>query len=628
LDRAIAAPTRLERAALALILVVAAGLRLAGVSHGLSRGGPAFDERNNFVDPILRMWTARSPDPTVYAGYAGFFNYLAFLPVGVGDRLAGEVGAYTAARGLGAVFGVLSVLTLYQLARAVAGAGAGLFAAALLSVSPLEVRSAHFVSPDVLVGTALLALLFLAQREGGPWDEVLAGMLLGAATAVKYTGLILAPAIGTWLLVERRPPRSALRVALAAALTFAAAAPYALLSLSDQGTGLRSGLETYYGQESDRNRFIQEGRSSFLQVVELIAAPLGPPATILAFLSVVMARARRFLLIPVAVIVSGVLVMTPANFVQPRHVLPVAAAGALLAGVGFRALTDQLPSGSLRTTGAALLSLACLLNPSVSSVRHVRRFLTTTSLERAADWIEAEIRGPALVLTSLDRLKLAPSRFEVRLAGSLLELPAGVLPWYDVIVASSRRELPALEGLEPLARFDSEEEGPERSILILRPRFVMDQTPAPRPAKISSSSDAPLAPIFDGDGLTTWTAPAGPTWIEMSWLEPTRVAGVAIEAGPGPSWPQSLQLLGTSDNEPWRRLAVEALRPTRPQRQRQGAPHGQIYVLTPPQTVSGLRIKRAEGGTWTLAGIQILSGARRGRDEPGVTSNGKSAAPR
>src|SRR5689334_6771375 len=80
--------------ALAGILVAAASLRLAGIEHHLQHGAPQFDERNNFVDPILKMWATRSADPTVYMGYAGFFNYLAFLPVGIGHRTAGEVGAY------------------------------------------------------------------------------------------------------------------------------------------------------------------------------------------------------------------------------------------------------------------------------------------------------------------------------------------------------------------------------------------------------------------------------------------------------------------------------------------------------------------------------------------------------
>src|SRR6185503_13784422 len=145
-------------------------------------------ERTIFVEPVLRMWRTGSLDPTVYTGYAGFFNHLAAVPVAIGLRLGGEQGAAAAARGLVAAFGVLSVALVHGLARRPAGPAAGLLAAALLAVSPLEVRSAHYVTPDVLVGTAMLAaLLVLARGQARGREsraEVVAGALLGAATAV------------------------------------------------------------------------------------------------------------------------------------------------------------------------------------------------------------------------------------------------------------------------------------------------------------------------------------------------------------------------------------------------------------------------------------------------------------
>src|SRR4249920_3735177 len=124
-----------ERAALLVILAAAAMLRFAGIAHHLAADPLDFDETHNFIEPIGRMWRSGSPDPTVYSGYPGLFNWLAFLPVGVGRRLGGATGAYVAGRAVVAAFGVLNVLLIHRLARRILGAGSALFAAALLAFS-------------------------------------------------------------------------------------------------------------------------------------------------------------------------------------------------------------------------------------------------------------------------------------------------------------------------------------------------------------------------------------------------------------------------------------------------------------------------------------------------------------
>src|SRR5688500_17970712 len=117
---------------------MAAALRVAGIDHHLRYGSPDFDERNNFIDPVLRMWNVPTADPTVYFGYAGFFNWLIFLPVGLGKAWGGEVGAYVAARLVVALFGTLSVWLVYAASRRLTGETAALAAAALLAVARIE----------------------------------------------------------------------------------------------------------------------------------------------------------------------------------------------------------------------------------------------------------------------------------------------------------------------------------------------------------------------------------------------------------------------------------------------------------------------------------------------------------
>ena len=155
---------------------------------------------NNFVEPILKMWRTGSPDPTVYSGYPGFFNWIAFLPVLLGQRLAGGYGAYVGGRALVACFGVANVWLTYRVCRAFVGPGGALLGAALMAVSRGPVRAAHAITPDVLVATATLALLLVVQRATARRDWVGAGVLCGLATAVKYTGLLTLPIllVGLW----------------------------------------------------------------------------------------------------------------------------------------------------------------------------------------------------------------------------------------------------------------------------------------------------------------------------------------------------------------------------------------------------------------------------------------------
>ena len=183
-------PTR-ARVLLGSILILAAALRFTGLGWGL-RHRPDLDERW-FVESVGRMLAARDLDHRFYE-YPGLFIYflapvLAFFrPPDFG------AGAYLAARVVVALFGVTSVGLTYLLAARLAGRGAGLAAALFVAVSPVEVFTAHMVRPDVAL-EAFVLLAFLAfLRLGSDWrEDLLSGIALGVATAVKFTGVLLAP---------------------------------------------------------------------------------------------------------------------------------------------------------------------------------------------------------------------------------------------------------------------------------------------------------------------------------------------------------------------------------------------------------------------------------------------------
>jgi 4-amino-4-deoxy-L-arabinose transferase-like glycosyltransferase len=600
-----------DRLALLAVLVVAAALRFAGITHHLARAGPEYDERTIFVEPVLRMWRTGSLDPTVYTGYAGFFNHLAAIPVAIGQRLGAETGAAAAARGLVAVFGVVSVALVHGLARRHAGPAAGILAAALLAVSPLEVRSAHYVTPDVLVGTAMLGALLVLARGPAGRAEAIAGVALGAATAVKYTGLLLAPAIAADRLARGRA-RGLFRVGLAAALAFAACAPFALLHLRRQGAELAWALQSYYGRDAAANRFVQGDASAAAAPLLIVAGALGPVGCALALASILVFRPRRLLVPALVVVVAATVVLLPANLIFPRHLVPVAVVTPLLAASGWRGVGDLLGGWRARRALLAILALAALAPPASASWRLVARYLQTPAVDRAAEWIEARVSGPALVAVSLDRFALDPARFEVRTVRAYGDLApeAPEVTWHYDLLVTTRREADGWPGFTTVSSFESEERDAGLALLVRRP-LAPRGTLRAAPASLRASHDEDrVGAAWDDDPDSVWQAPSGLGWVEAHWEQPLVVERVDIEVGKDPdAWPQDISFQG-SHGATWSPLAVVGLRPNRPAKQRVGGPHGQIYVLAPPRLLRGLRIERGAGGPWSLATVRVFEERR------------------
>ncbi|HVD77024.1 MAG TPA: glycosyltransferase family 39 protein, partial [Vicinamibacteria bacterium] len=233
------------RVLLVSILVLAAALRLTGLGWGL-RHRPDLDERW-FVENVGRMLAARDLDHRFYE-YPGLFFYflapvLAFLhPPDFG------AGAYLAARVVVALFGVASVGLTYLLGARLAGRGAGLAAALLVAVSPVEVFTAHMVRPDVAL-EAFVLLAFLAFLRLGPdaRGDLLSGVALGAATAVKFTGVLLAP---SYLAQRLGAPGCRLsRLALAGGaslVAFTLCSPFTILHFGDAVRGAHTQVSHHY----------------------------------------------------------------------------------------------------------------------------------------------------------------------------------------------------------------------------------------------------------------------------------------------------------------------------------------------------------------------------------------------
>lgn len=592
-------------AALFAVLLVAAALRFAGIDHHLAHDPMDFDEMNNFVEPILKMWRTGSPNPTVYSGYPGFFNWLAFLPVVVGQRMGGGYGAYVGARGLVACFGVANVWLTYRLCRASLGLGPALLGAALMAVSRGHVRAAHAITPDVVVATATLGLLLVLRRAKGPRSWCAAGVLCGLATAVKYTGLLTISALGVglWFGADRR--RSLPIAGTAALLTFGVAAPYAVVATTSMGRGFEHSIHHYYGADPGTNRLLQGQGGAFHDVVQYFVLDVGFAGLLLALLAVALHRPCRELLPALFLIGATFLATAPANKVYSRHVLAATAVTISVAALGFGALLRRFASLSGRSLVSCAAAALVLVLPAREAVQMAWTYRGPTSADRAVAWVEAHVPGNGLIASAVDPFDPDPRRFEVRGPLPVFDLSPEVRAHYDAIVAAG----PIPKGLADLETVGDLCDGPRGipcELTILRPRSRPVLSPVP-PLSASDASGAPEAGFaIDGDAATNWLAPAGPTHLVLRWSTPQRIARIDVDVDPREtSWPQTITWEGILESGARCSPVGEPLRPMRPRRQRDGAPHGQAYALSAPGLLRELHLIRADGSAWGIAEIRV-----------------------
>jgi hypothetical protein len=228
--------------AVAALLIVALGLRLWGIGHGLPFVYNA-DENAHFVPRAIGMF-GHSYNPGYFINPPGFTYLLHILfwlrwgGDGVQDAYAADIGdVFTLARVAAAVLGAGAVALLLWAGVRLFDRRVGLLAAALLAVAFLPVHYSHLALNDVPATAGLcLALVGVAGvlRRGETPDYVLAGIGLGLAAATKYTaGIVL-----VCLVLASRDPRRLVLAGAAALAAFLVANPYALLDISAFREGL------------------------------------------------------------------------------------------------------------------------------------------------------------------------------------------------------------------------------------------------------------------------------------------------------------------------------------------------------------------------------------------------------
>ncbi len=239
----------------AALLVGAFLLRVWGVDHGMPYAFNA-DENAHFVPKAIGLF-GHGWNPHYFVNPPAF-TYVIHIVFAVRFGGREDVGAafatdpqsvWVTARVTAAVLGTIAIWLLYIAGRRFFDRRVGLLAAGLMAVAFLPVFYSHLALNDVpTLAPICLALWGIAGvfHTGRTRDYVVAGVGLGFACAMKYTGgIVLLPllaATATQMAGSGVPLVHLRRVLLAggvATLAFVTANPYALLSFDE----FRDGLE-------------------------------------------------------------------------------------------------------------------------------------------------------------------------------------------------------------------------------------------------------------------------------------------------------------------------------------------------------------------------------------------------
>lgn len=612
------------------LLMLAAALRFTGLSWGL-RHPPHVDEAV-YVANVVEMVKAGDLDHRFYT-YPGLFFYLLAPGVaGLGPERWDGPAPYLASRALVAAVGVLNVALLYWAGARLLGPGAGLVAAALLAVSPVDVETSHQVRPDVLLEGFGIGALLVFRRVGARLrDDAGAGLLIGLATAVKFTGLLMVPFYAALRLLRPGPRFRGLAVAgVLSVLVPVLATPYSLIHLDRYRQGPVAQLDMYYSSSPERPSFAHE----FAFYLPHLRRALGSVGSLLALLGAfwLVRRSWREWLPPLFHPLTVVLVMSTADIGWARLILP---------GMGILYLCAAQPCAALGGRSAVAgvaLALCAILPPLAASAAYVNVTSRPWPADEALDWIETHVpAGARLLETREDASSGRGGALEIGVDRSRIELLtrrpdrdaaaiARLIPHVDFVITDrSTREAWAervseVQVFRHLLRprgwpLGEPVPGPV-AIRITRPRHPAVLEPVDlSDAVVLASEDAEHVPaLLDQDPATVWTAGRAQAepWLEIRFPRETPVAVVELRmADPGSKThpPARLHVLGAEGS--WRdAAAVDARPPFAEQRAaaRRGStrPLGQRLLLDGSR-VPGLRLVWVSSGRgpWALSDLRV-----------------------
>jgi len=589
-----------RRLALLGLLVCAAALRFTGLGWGL-RHRPPLDERF-FVSNAVHMLARGNLDHGFYQ-YPGLFYYILAPALAWVHDPTHNPTTYLVARSLVAAFSVLTVALAYLLGRTLFGSVTGLVAAALVAVSPLEVRIAHEVRPDVVLECVTLWSFLLFRRLGpNVKGDLASGVVIGAATAVKFSGALVAvPYVTQRFLAPGPKLRRIFLAGITSLVSFALFSPYTLLRGPASLQGMDDQLSFHYVDRATDLGFLGTLREYGLVLVEA----LGWPALVLAGLALFVGfRAWRRWLPLLVLLLLTLLVFSTATITQDRFLIPVLAATAILAGPALEAI------GGRSRLALAVVACVAVAPPLRTSIEYVRALKKPITLDAAADFIESHYMEGQVAMTWNAPVGLDPTRFESLAIGRLTMRTRLQARHADLVVVGPSVDPGMLAGFQRVFVAEPETRYSGSRIRIfavpepLRPRYERFDL---KGARLSTSrGDLGIESLRDGDLTTVWrTEGSSPgDWVQIDLPEARLLGRIEILLPQGDEdGPDEIEVYASKRSA---RLSRCPSLPGRPSYAQQRPPVSQVFLL-PEVSLSTLRLVQAgrRQKPWAISELRL-----------------------
>ncbi len=342
------------------------------------------------------------------------YNEFDFRPPLLSLMLAGIfliTDSVTAVHLLLSLLATAGILLTFLLGRRLFTPATGLIAAAAYTLSIEHITFSHDILVDAVLpvlwlGTALLLLRALETRDR--WTAAATGVVAGLAVLMKFTSLVIVPAVAcvalAWHYRQSRSRTGAVRRTVewpggwAAAAGFAlAVTPYLAWSHITYGSAFHTVVTAAH---------LSGAADPFLTYITGAGAVIGVP--FLLGLPVFAAAARRDWFGPVTVTVFVLALYLPLQFLVPnrelRFLLPAMPFLAVAAASGIETGARRLSTGRWVWIAAALVAIAAIPVWAHPDVQHVRDGTFTAHSEPptydAAVWLRENTSEDAVLYTN------------------------------------------------------------------------------------------------------------------------------------------------------------------------------------------------------------------------------------
>ena len=398
---------------LAAVLVVAAGLRIYGLGHGLPHVYNP-DEANIMARALS---IAQDPNPHYFL-YPNFFFFLLFGVMGglfVVGRLAGRYPSlsafetrffedptdfYLAGRWLGVLCALGTIVLSYRLAAKHFGRTAARAAALFMAVAYFHVRDSHYLKHDVPAGFLLvLALTAFDRIRADPRSRsyLVSGVAMGVAFATHYYTVFLAPVFAVYHLAVRgmRDGGKVLAAGAVAAITFFLLSPFVILDLPIAFDHMMANRQVVLDRSVSGRSFLLPSLPSYLRfLTEQGLGYLLCALVVVGWIS--MARRDRRLLMLWGAFPLVFFLFIAYTFFAGRYLNPILPSLAVAGGLAVSRVQERFGPRLAWAT-----ALAACLQPLYNDVQVARLFGGEDTRTVAREWIVDQLPdGETLALQS------------------------------------------------------------------------------------------------------------------------------------------------------------------------------------------------------------------------------------